>query len=141
MVFSINIYTMKRVLTLLFTLAANLLFAQADTAKKAGGSAGNPVGHYVGRGTVFSKYELQGRTLLNNPFTDSIANQRGRIVLQITVDSAGNVIDVNGPARGSTTMDAVLLERSKAAAYKAKFSPVDSLHKQMGKMSFNYYIK
>ena len=124
-----------------FLLLSNLLFAQPTTAKVGTGNMGNRNGCYAGMGVGVGrkKYDLQGRTLLNNPFADSVASSAGRVVVAITVNERGNVIAVSGAARGSTNMDSVLVQKAQIAAYKAQFSASDTLPRQLGTMRFTYF--
>ena len=136
-----TIYTNKIAIICFFTLVANLLIAQPTAAKVGSGNMGNPKGRYSGTGVGFGnkKYDLRGRTLLNNPFSDSVASSAGRVVVAITVNERGKVIAVSGAARGSTSMDSVLVKKAQIAAYKAQFSASDTLPKQLGTMRFTYF--
>ncbi len=127
---------MKFILIIFFIIFSKFSFAQIQ--KKGG--VGN-LGNGNSRDKILDynkKYDLKGRTLLNNPFEDSVANISARIVLKITVDTSGNVIQVKGPERGSTTIDSLLIQKAKIGALKAKFSPSNLVEKQVGLMSFTF---
>jgi len=47
----------------------------------------------------------------------------GKVVVIITVDGSGNVINAIAGAKGSTTLNKQLLQRAKTAALKTKFEP------------------
>lgn len=124
----------------MFIVTSNFAFAQAGKTSGRPGKAGN---QGLGSSPKFlnEKFELAGRSLLNNPFLDSLADKPGRIILNSAVDSLGNVIEVAGLARGSTSSDSSLLAKAKAAAFKAKFSAAHLIPKQVGRISFTYYVK
>lgn len=129
---------MKNFITIFLSICYTVGFSQTDTINIIKGN-----GSYVGPGKypglIYDKgYQLDNRTLLNNPFLDSVAQASCTIVLNITVDSFGNVIDVSGPARGSTTTDSLLVIKSKLSAYKAKFNRSNILPMQKGKIIFKY---
>lgn len=118
----------------LLVISLFLLLSKFTSGQAGKGESGDYAGPDVRR-----LHNLKGRTLLNQPFSDSIANKAGRIFLRITVDSSGNVIAVDGPARGSTTNDSLLLKRARLAAFNAKFSAsaVDPI--QTLTMSFTFH--
>jgi outer membrane biosynthesis protein TonB len=83
------------------------------------------------------KYKLRNRTLVKYPHLDSIADINAQIVLMITVDTSGNVVNATGPVVGSSTSDSIFVRKSKTAAYLAKFNRAKEI--QTGKMSFIFY--
>ncbi|MBP5515616.1 MAG: energy transducer TonB [Bacteroidales bacterium] len=48
--------------------------------------------------------------------------KNGKVVVEISVDREGNVIEVMAPAKGSTLIDRTLIEASRQAAFKAHFN-------------------
>ena len=52
----------------------------------------------------------------------------GKVVVDITVDQLGNVINAIAGVKGSTTLNSQLLKRAKEAALKTKFSVKNRLH-------------
>ncbi len=129
---------MKVIITSLLIAFSTIAIAQVDT-KPNMGYTGESEDNY--RNLLFKRYDLKGRRLLNNPFTDSVSNFSARIVLNISVDSVGNVIDAFGPAKLSTSSDKDLINRAKKAALTAKFSRTDSLAIQKGKLVFTFHEK
>lgn len=68
---------------------------------------------------------LTGRSIRILPTLIEQNQEEGKVVLDITVDSKGNVVLAEGPARGSTTTSTVLLKKAKEAAFKTKFTEAE----------------
>ena len=65
----------------------------------------------------------------------------GKVVVIITVDRSGNVINAIPGAKGSTTLNKQLLQRAKAAALKTKFNPKQSAPtNQQGKIIYHFIL-
>jgi len=65
----------------------------------------------------------------------------GRVVVAITVDRLGNVINAIPGVKGSTTLDGQLLKRAKNAALKTKFAPKESAPtNQQGKIIYSFRL-
>lgn len=92
------------------------------------GSIGSPENH-SGIGSSSEKESitanLTGRSIRILPTLTEQYEEEGKIVLDISVDSKGNVVLAEGPARGSTTTNTVLLKKAKEAAFKTKFTEAD----------------
>jgi hypothetical protein len=89
---------------------------------------------------------LTGRNVRILPQLTEQYQEEGKIVLDITVDYKGNVVLAEGPARGSTTTNKVLLNKAKEVAFKTKFSavevPTDSeVNFQKGTLSIIFKIE
>ncbi len=89
---------------------------------------------------------LTGRNIRILPQINDQYYEEGKIVLDISVDTKGNVVLAEGPARGSTTTNTVLLQKAKEIAYKTKFSeielPADSeVNFQKGTLSIIFKIE
>lgn len=98
---------------------------KGDGKDKGSGGAG---------GTNFS---LAGRRNINKPAVDNECNSFGKVVIEVTVDKAGNTIGVSN-GRG-TTGDACLIALAKNFARKTKWTPSDSAaEKQVGTITFNF---
>lgn len=70
----------------------------------------------------FSLVEREGYRLPPPIYT---CIEGGKVVINIEVDSAGNVIDASFNERSSGTSNGCLVENAIAYAYKAKFSSAD----------------
>jgi protein TonB len=100
------------------------------------GSGGPGTGGTGGTGAHLShRHLVVPATLLSN------AQEEGRVVVKITVDKDGNVIDAEAVAKGSTTTNALLWAKAREAARKAKFdkNPDGSLD-QTGTYVFDFTL-
>ncbi len=89
---------------------------------------------------------LTGRNIRILPVLNEQYQEEGKIVLDISVDSNGNVVLAEGPARGSTTTSSTLLKKAKEIAYKTKFSETDlpadtEVIYQKGTFSITFHIE
>lgn len=66
-------------------------------------------------------YSLEGRNPESLPKPEYNYQIEGKVVVEITVNKDGNVTDANPGVKGSTTLEANLLNAAKKAALKAKF--------------------
>ena len=65
----------------------------------------------------------------------------GKVIVLITVDRLGNVINAIPGAKGSTTLNKQLLQRAKTAALKTKFNPKQSAPtNQQGKIIYHFSL-
>ena len=66
----------------------------------------------------------------------------GRVVVAITVDRLGNVIQAIAGVEGSTTSNPALYQSAKKAAFETKFEAKESAPLyQQGKIIYNFYYK
>jgi periplasmic protein TonB len=101
----------------------------------SGGGNGNGIGN--GQGDL--NYNLSGRSMLPLIVTDN-SQKGGVVVVAITVDRNGNVIEANYSVAGSTTNDDYLVDLAVHAAYQAKFSDAN-IAEQRGSMTFRFKFK
>ena len=85
-------------------------------------------------------YQLGGRKAINKPKPKG--NQiEGKVVVMITVDRLGNVINAIAGIKGSTTLNKQLLQRAKTAAMKTKFNPKKTApNNQQGKIVYHFSL-
>ena len=106
---------------------------QSQGATFPGGNQGAPTGDPnsgtygpggSGSGTQGSgiSFSLSGRTATSTPKPNYPGREEGIVVVSITVDKNGNVTAATAGARGSTTMNAELLNAARTAALLAKFN-------------------
>jgi len=88
------------------------------------GSGGGPGGR-IG-------IDLKGRAVVNPPKLPSDTKEEGKVVVEITVDSEGNVIEANPNGRGTTTSSALLKAKAKQAAFATKFNVDGKFDEQKG---------
>jgi colicin import membrane protein len=92
-----------------------------------------------GGGTSFS---LEGRNSLELPIPDKNLQKEGRVVVEIKVDRAGNVIGAISGVKGSTTLDSQLLTAAKKAALSSRFdSKPDAAFTQVGTITYIFKLK
>lgn len=110
------------------------------------GHEGSPDGN-VERGGAstgvggFGSYSLDGRRLVGHlPRPGFTAQVEGTIVVQITVDPSGRVIDANFGA-GTTITDYGMRESALAAARKARFTESSGLGNQVGTITYRYRLR
>jgi TonB family C-terminal domain len=89
----------------------------------------------------FGTFELGGRSIgsggLPRPTYDS--QEEGRIVIEITVDPAGNVI-LAEIGRGTNIDNATMRRSAIDAAKKAKFNKIQGTNNQRGTITYNYKL-
>ena len=99
------------------------------------GIKGNPVGHGTSGG---NSWNLSGRGIKGTlPQPSNNFNQEGKVVVQIRVNAAGNVIDAR-ETTGGTISDKQTIQVALEAARKAKFTEGD--HDQIGTITYIFKI-
>ncbi len=76
--------------------------------------------------------DLKGRAIVKPPKLPSDTKEEGKVVVEITVDSEGNVIEANPNGRGTTTSSAILKAKAKQTALATKFSVDGKFEEQKG---------
>jgi outer membrane biosynthesis protein TonB len=76
--------------------------------------------------------DLKGRAVVKPPKLPSDTKEEGKVVVEITVDSEGNVIEANPNGRGTTTSSALLKAKAKQAALATKFNVDGKFEEQRG---------
>lgn len=67
------------------------------------------------------KYAMKGRNITNTPKVENMTEERGTVVLDVTIDKYGNVTSAIPGAAGSTTNSKYLFTKAEQAAKSAKF--------------------
>lgn len=67
------------------------------------------------------KYQLKDRSIVQNPRVSIGTEDKGTVVVKITVDRYGNVLSAEAGAPGSTTSSQYLYAKAVTAAKSAKF--------------------
>lgn len=131
-------------------------FAKAKAAQNASqgektgsGNQGNPdgvpnaqQGKVPGRGSSGISFDLGGRRMMTAPKINDNSQDEGRVVVTITVDRYGKVINAVPGARGSTTASTHLYRLAKEAAFNTKFdADPNASVQQMGSMTFIFEVK
>lgn len=103
-----------------------------DGTAQGSGSKGNPVGHGSSGGNSWS---LSGRGIKGTlPQPSNDFQQEGRVLVEIRVNAAGNVI--SAVVKGGNISDKATQQLALEAARKAKFSEGD--HDQIGTITYNF---
>ena len=94
-----------------------------------------------GIGKDGAAYQLGGRNVAFKPKPIYEIQVEGKVVVIITVNRSGNVINAIPGTKGSTTLNKQLLQRAKAAALKTKFNPKQSAPtNQQGKIIYHFSL-
>jgi colicin import membrane protein len=128
----------------------------AGTSSKSEGDAGGAGNQGVQTGSVDSKnrgdgsglgnqgisYDLQGRGFQSLPTPKYDYQGEGRVVVEVSVDRSGKVIQATPGTKGSTTLDEYLLKVARDAALKARFDPKsDAPAVQKGTITYNFILR
>jgi len=76
--------------------------------------------------------DLRGRAVVVKPKLPSDTKEEGKVVVEITVDSQGNVTEANPNGRGTTTSSALLKAKAKKTAMETKFNVNGKFEEQKG---------
>ena len=119
--------------------------SQEGTAASGTGNQGSSMGNAAtgaseGAGGHGS-FDLTGRSLGPDglPKPSYSAQIEGRIVVNITVDSKGNVISAQ-VGQGTNIDNASMRDSAEAAARRAKFNSITGTNNQSGKIIYNYRL-
>ena len=106
-----------------------------------GSTPGNPLGKSGGTSNGQS-WSLSGRDLVGSiPKPAYVGNQEGVIIIIMTVDKNGNVIDTD-IGKGTTISDEALRNECKASARRAKFSAnPKAVGNQIGSITYRFKEK
>jgi len=95
-----------------------------------------------GTGNKGISYDLQGRGFQSLPSPRYDYQGEGRIVVEVSVDRSGKVIQATPGIKGSTTLDEYLLRVAKDAAMEARFeTKPDAPRIQKGTITYNFILK
>lgn len=103
-----------------------------------GNGTGDGPGDGPGKGPGFggdgNKYgvSLKGRAVVNPPQLPKDTKEEGKVVVEITVNSEGKVIEANPNGRGTTTNSAILKQKAKNAAMATTFNVDGKFEEQKG---------
>ncbi len=92
------------------------------------GNQGKPTGSVntknregTGLGDEGVSFSLAGRNPQSLPKPEYIHQVEGKVVVEVTVNRSGEVVNANPGVKGSTTLDETLLQAAKKAALNARF--------------------
>jgi outer membrane biosynthesis protein TonB len=98
-------------------------------------------GDVKGLGTEGISFSLKGRSSKILPKPDDTSQKEGIVVVEIRVNSNGDVISANPGVKGSTTLDEYLCDVAKKAALKAKFSAKPNAPDQIGSITYHFVLE
>jgi TonB family protein len=96
-----------------------------------GTGPGSGPGSGGGRGSGIS-FGLKGRAVVQPPKLPTDMKEEGKVVVDITVDQDGNVIEANPNGRGTTTSSPVLKAKARQTALATKFNFSGKFEEQHG---------
>lgn len=103
------------------------------TGNDGGNGAGTgPGGPNFGKGGNGYGFSLGNRKVVTPPRLPNDTQLEGKVVVDITVDGEGNVIEANPNGRGTTTSSADLKMKAKQAALATKFNVDGKYEEQTG---------
>jgi outer membrane biosynthesis protein TonB len=104
------------------------------------GTQGNGTGGAGGKEPI--SYSLGGRGSRDLPLPKYDLQEGGKVVVEVSVDRSGKVVQATPGAKGSTTLDASLLKVAKEAALRASFEVKnDAPAIQKGTITYNFILK
>ncbi len=80
-------------------------------------------------------FDLEKRSLITSPLFGNDTKEEGKVIVEITVDKDGNVIEANPNGRGTTTSNTTLKAKAKKIAEATKFSPNQKIEEQRGSIT------
>lgn len=99
---------------------------------------GTDNGDGKGTGPGGPGWGLSGRKMVSPPPKVTDSKEEGVVVVVITVDKQGNVVEADPTGKGTNTSSAVLKSKARQAALQAKFSPSDKYDLQKGTIIFKF---
>jgi colicin import membrane protein len=95
-----------------------------------------------GTGNSGISYDLGGRGFQKLPLPQYDYQEEGKVVVEVSVDRSGKVIQAIPGIKGSSTLDEYLLKVAKEAALQAQFDPKpDAPLVQKGSITYNFILK
>ena len=98
-----------------------------------------------GRAGSSAGWSLDGRSIVGNGgrpvMPTRVPDIRGTVVVEITVNAAGQVIDAKVSLRGTNVVDSALQEAAVKAARKTRFNALGSVPNQKGTITYHFDVK
>lgn len=115
------------------------------TGTGGGDGDGNGSGSGPGNGPGFGGgkigIDMKGRAVVKPPKLPTDTKEEGKVVVEITVDADGNVIEANPNGRGTTTSSPLLKAKAKQAAMATKFNVDGKFEEQKGTITIIFSFK
>lgn len=107
-----------------------------------GTGSGDGTGTDSGPGKGGISFTLAGRKMVRTPQINDRSQETGKVVVDITVDKDGKVVNAIPGGRGSTTTSSLLFRLAKDAALKARFSDSpEGADIQRGTITFVFVVQ
>ena len=100
----------------------------------------------INNGSDFENYNdngtgLKGRKIIKKPSPEYNCNEQGKVVVLVTVNKQGMVVNAIAGYNGTTNKSKCLLDACKEAALETKYEPKeDAPDKQIGKIEYNFRL-
>ena len=98
-----------------------------------------------GRAGSSAGWSLDGRSIVGNGgrpvMPTRVPDIRGTVVVEITVNAAGQVIDAKVRLRGTNVVDSALREAAVRAARKTRFNALGGVPDQKGTITYHFDVK
>jgi TonB family protein len=114
-------------------------FGKGKGGTGSGGEGGDGPGDGPGSGPGTGNgrsggyaFDLGGRSILVPPKLPKDTREEGKVVVEITVNGEGEVIEANPNGRGTTTNSAILKAKARQAALNTKFNLSGKFEEQRG---------
>jgi len=127
---------------------------QGDGGSGTGSGGGHGSGQGIGTGSGYGSgtgagsgagngnYKLSGRKPITMPAPQYKCNEEGTVVVEISVDKNGKVVEANPGARGTTNTSKCLVDIAKNAALQTKFAPSTTAPEiQNGTITYNFKLE
>jgi hypothetical protein len=110
----------------------SIQFTDAETAPSKSTGA-------MSSGTKGVSYVMNGRKMTRQPVINNLTQEKGIVVVEITINKYGNIIKAEPGAEGTTTTSQYLLTKAKQAAESVAFDtfPTSPLE-QKGTITFTF---
>jgi len=107
-----------------------------------GTGSGYGSGSGAGTGSGHGNYKLSGRKPITMPTLQYKCNEEGTVVVEISVDKNGKVVEAKPGVRGTTNMAKCLVDIAQSAALQTKFDPSTTApERQIGTITYNFNFK
>lgn len=115
---------------------------EGNQGKETGSTESDIYGEGSGTGTEGVSFDLAGRQPRSLPKPSYDIQEEGIVVVEVTVDRNGNVINARPGVRGSSNINEYFLKVAKEAALKSKFDKKpDAPSIQKGTITYHFILR
>ena len=124
------------------TTSEGIAGEEGNQGVRSGSTDSQNRGDGSGRGDKGISYDLGGRGYQKLPEPKYDIQEEGKVVVEISVDPSGKVIQATPGIKGSSTLNEYLLKVAKEAALAARFeAKPDAPPVQKGTITYNFILK